>query len=355
MGLAAGLMILPGTASACCGFELVGPIVSAAVNSSSALVLEQLKAMAGEEKGDASKQDALVKSLAQTRMDYTASGVTAAASAHVADEVGYRAPGQEPGGQIIARQAPMVCTTMAQGKAVSEYSQAADRIRARMMSSATANGMGFQTARPNGVAQPSAAGLQGALDAASAAVTGGGDAAPGAPRSPTRAAQETFAVHVSRYCNTQDVALGLCPAASALPDGDLRADVLLSPPNGAETYAPEELDAALSFVGLLANPLPPPSLPTSQANTPQGRAYYTAQLIAQARMSVAQAALFDVVSRHTARADVGMGAQVPADQQASASPAGAAGGTTTSSVVGVVRQGLITAVRTTVSVLAAVL
>lgn len=266
----AGLMA-PNMAHAVCDACVTAAVatsttaITTAITAATTQIVLQLKAMAAERKGDANKQNAVNKALTQTQLDYQGAVEVAQASADVRDAL---------------QPAPNACQTMRSGTAIPEATNTARQV---------VNTLGRHNADRNG----------------------GRDPTNGQPLPPAKAATQIYQTHTSQFCGPEDLAQGRCTTLSPVANGDVRADVLLTPPNGSKSYTPLEAEAAEAFKKNVTNPTPAPNLPKQMANTPQGKAYYVQQMVANARMSVAQHSLDQIIAEHTKQPGLGAQMQMP--------------------------------------------
>lgn len=125
------------------------------------------------------------------------------------------------------------------------------------------------------------------------------------------AAQAAMDEYNANYCTLDDQRRGRCNnvAPPHLQGANLAAGTLLSP-NGSETYTPQELEAAKSYINMVTNPVPAEALPVAVERTPGGQRYFLEQMQAQAYMSGATHSLSQIAANHTANSTFsGAGAQ----------------------------------------------
>lgn len=106
--------------------------------------------------------------------------------------------------------------------------------------------------------------------------------------------------HAERYCSAQDAQRGRCTAAPGhLQNADILAGTLLAPA-AAETYSPQEMEAARQFITNATDPFPTEMLPRGYENTEKGRNYILAQMAESAQLSVAQYSMSMMLANRSA-------------------------------------------------------
>lgn len=100
--------------------------------------------------------------------------------------------------------------------------------------------------------------------------------------------------HTSKYCSAQDGSLGRCTPNPdpSLQNADVRADALLN----RSSLSDPQLAAARALVANISNPVPTQTIPKAWEKTAQGQAFVAAQLVEQARASVAANSLNHAVA-----------------------------------------------------------
>lgn len=122
------------------------------------------------------------------------------------------------------------------------------------------------------------------------------------------AVNKIYADHASKYCSAQDAKLGRCSSAASadLQNADVRVDNLLRPDRNVLT--PEQYDAAVKFMRNTVNPIPTQQIPAGWEKTEQGKAFVAAQLVEQARSSVASNSFSQMIAMRQVQPGLGSSA-----------------------------------------------
>lgn len=122
------------------------------------------------------------------------------------------------------------------------------------------------------------------------------------------AVNKIFSDHANRFCSAEDAKLGRCRSAAPvdLQNADVRVDNLLRPDRNVLTA--DQYDAAVKFMRNAVNPIPTQQIPAGWEKTEQGKAFVAAQLVEQARSSVASNSFAQMIAMRQVQPGLGSSA-----------------------------------------------
>lgn len=124
-------------------------------------------------------------------------------------------------------------------------------------------------------------------------------------------AQSMVTQHLTSYCGPEDVQQQRGCGLSSLPNADITATSLLTGatnpanPKQSFTYTDQQMQAAKDYMNNSINPIKSPVIDPQLEKTPQGRAYIAMQYAEQAKLSLPQTVMSEILGMRQKVAGLG--------------------------------------------------